>query len=167
MCELFAMSSLLPADVTYSLTEFAQHGGRTGPHRNGWGIAHAEDGDVRLIKDTDAAADSPSVRFVANGMRRFARASRRRTAHSVTLYREKRTSLKELDSWFWSKVTQLMQINPPIGASFLGMAGAGRNPWAQTAPGIVLASCIFESPRVASPAGQPRNPTLGCREEKW
>jgi glutamine amidotransferase len=65
MCELFAMSSRLPATITYSLEEFARHGGRTGPHRDGWGIAYYGDRDARVIRDVDAAADSPLVRFVA------------------------------------------------------------------------------------------------------
>jgi len=65
MCELFAMSSRLPATITYSLEEFIQHGGRTGPHSDGWGIAYYGDRDARVIRDVDAAADSPLVRFVA------------------------------------------------------------------------------------------------------
>ncbi len=65
MCELFAMCSRVPATVTYSLEEFAPRGGRTGPHRDGWGIAYYGDRDARVIRDVDAAAESPLVRFVA------------------------------------------------------------------------------------------------------
>jgi len=65
MCELFSMSSRLPATITYSLEEFARHGGLTGPHRDGWGIAYYGDRDARVIRDVDAAADSALVRFVA------------------------------------------------------------------------------------------------------
>ena len=61
MCELFAMSSRLPARVTCSLEEFAAHGGWTGPHRDGWGIAYHDGHDARLIRDIDAAADSARV----------------------------------------------------------------------------------------------------------
>ena len=32
MCELFAMSSDVPATVNYSLEEFLRYGGLTGPH---------------------------------------------------------------------------------------------------------------------------------------
>ena len=59
------MSSRLPATITYSLEEFAQHGGLTGPHKDGWGIAYYGDRDARVIRDVDAAADSALVRFVA------------------------------------------------------------------------------------------------------
>ena len=66
MCELFAMSSSVPATVTFSLEEFAQHGGLTGPHKDGWGIAFAEGGDVRVVKDTTAASSSAWLQFLEN-----------------------------------------------------------------------------------------------------
>ena len=64
MCELFAMSSRGPATVTLSLGILAQHGGRTAPHKDGWGIAFYDDGDARILKDTRSASDSKWVRFV-------------------------------------------------------------------------------------------------------
>ena len=64
MCELFAMSSRHPSTVTLSLEEFSRHGGLSGPHKDGWGLAWYEDGDLRLIKESDPAAGSACVRFV-------------------------------------------------------------------------------------------------------
>lgn len=64
MCELFAMSSSRPAGVGLSLPRLAEHGGITGPHRDGWGVAYFEHGDVRLIKEAEAAAESQWVRFL-------------------------------------------------------------------------------------------------------
>ena len=64
MCELFAKSSREPATVNLSLDEFAAHGGRTAPNKDGWGIAYYEEGDIRLIKDTNQASTSAWVRFV-------------------------------------------------------------------------------------------------------
>lgn len=64
MCELFALSSRHPATVRLSLEEFSRHGGSTGPHKDGWGIAWYEGGDVRLVKEPGPAADSACVRFV-------------------------------------------------------------------------------------------------------
>lgn len=64
MCELFAMSSRLDADVNLSLEEFSRHGGLAGPHKDGWGIAYYAERDVRLFKDTRPAADSACVRFI-------------------------------------------------------------------------------------------------------
>ena len=63
MCELFAMSSRFPATVRYSLEEFSRHGGLAGPHKDGWGIAHYADGDVRLLKEAGPASGSACIRF--------------------------------------------------------------------------------------------------------
>jgi len=64
VCELFALSSRLPATVKLSLQELASHGGKVGPHRDGWGIAFYSAGDVRLIREEEAAAHSPCERFL-------------------------------------------------------------------------------------------------------
>jgi len=58
------MSSNLPATVSYSLEEFSRHGGLTGPHEDGWGIAYYVDRDVRLVKEPLPASDSACVRFI-------------------------------------------------------------------------------------------------------
>ena len=60
------MSSNRLATVSLSLMKLAEHGGFTGPHRDGWGVAYYEDADVRLIKDAEAAADSEWIRFIRN-----------------------------------------------------------------------------------------------------
>ena len=39
MCELFAMSSSKPTEVSFSLDEFSRHGGLTNLHKDGSGIA--------------------------------------------------------------------------------------------------------------------------------
>ena len=64
MCELFAMSTRHPSTVALSLEEFSRHGGLSGAHKDGWGIAWYEEGDVRLIKEAFPAAGSACVRFV-------------------------------------------------------------------------------------------------------
>ena len=64
MCELFAMSSRGPATVTLSLSILAEHGGNTAPHKDGWGIAFYDEGDARILKDTEGASHSPWVQFV-------------------------------------------------------------------------------------------------------
>lgn len=66
MCELLAMSSRLPTNVNLSLLEFARHGGDTGPHKDGWGIAYAMGRDFRIIKEPEAAADSDCVTYIRN-----------------------------------------------------------------------------------------------------
>ena len=64
MCELFAMSARHPTTVSMSLEEFSRHGGLSGPHKDGWGIAWYEEGDIRLGKERDPAASSACVRFI-------------------------------------------------------------------------------------------------------
>lgn len=66
MCELLAISSRKPSAVTYSLTEFARHGGETYANSSGWGIAYFHDRDAFLVKEAEPAADSPWVRFIAS-----------------------------------------------------------------------------------------------------
>jgi predicted glutamine amidotransferase len=58
MCELLGMSAHHPASITLSLNEFARHGGETGPHVDGWGVAFYESPDANLIRESSAAADS-------------------------------------------------------------------------------------------------------------
>jgi len=64
MCELFAMTSCCATDVRASLEAFARRGGLDGRQKDGWGLAYYVDGDVRLVKEPDPAADSACVRFI-------------------------------------------------------------------------------------------------------
>jgi predicted glutamine amidotransferase len=64
MCELFAMSSSSPTNVHFSLEEFSRHGGLTGPHKDGWGIAYYCQGDVKLVKEPLPASNSACVRYI-------------------------------------------------------------------------------------------------------
>lgn len=64
MCELFAMSSREPATVSISLDEFARHGGLTGPHKDGWGVAFYDGPDVRVVREPGPAFESGSVQFI-------------------------------------------------------------------------------------------------------
>ena len=64
MCELFAMSAHYPSTVQLSLEEFSRHGGLTGPHKDGWGIAWYDGGEVRVVKEAFPAAGSACVRFI-------------------------------------------------------------------------------------------------------
>lgn len=58
MCELLGMSAHYPASITLSLNEFARHGGETGPHADGWGVAFYEGPDANLVRESTSAADS-------------------------------------------------------------------------------------------------------------
>ncbi len=64
MCELLGMSANVPTDVVFSFTGLMQRGGRTGPHRDGWGIGFYEGRGLRLFQDPQASADSEIARLV-------------------------------------------------------------------------------------------------------
>lgn len=64
MCELFAMSARFPTNVRLSLDELGRHGGGTGPHRDGWGVAFAQQGDALVMREPEAANDSACLAFL-------------------------------------------------------------------------------------------------------
>lgn len=57
------MSAKFPTTVRLSLDELARHGGGTGPHGDGWGIAVLQEGDAFVIREPEAAHGSAWVRF--------------------------------------------------------------------------------------------------------
>jgi glutamine amidotransferase len=64
MCELLAMSARLPTTLHLSMDELSRHGGGTGPHRDGWGIAYVQDGDALIVREPDAAHASRHLAFL-------------------------------------------------------------------------------------------------------
>ena len=77
MCQLLGMNCNAPTDVTFSFRGFAQRGGNTGEHADGWGIAFFEgDGDatsegggddkgLRHFVDHQAACNSPVADLIS------------------------------------------------------------------------------------------------------
>jgi glutamine amidotransferase len=59
MCQLLAMSSHKPAAVDFSFAGFAERGGRTGEHKDGWGIALHTPTGCRLYTDYLPSIHSP------------------------------------------------------------------------------------------------------------
>ncbi|HXH04701.1 MAG TPA: class II glutamine amidotransferase [Candidatus Competibacteraceae bacterium] len=66
MCELLGMSANVPTDIVFSFTGLMQRGGRTGPHRDGWGIAFYEGRGCRLFHDPQPSCDSEIARLVTH-----------------------------------------------------------------------------------------------------
>ncbi len=64
MCELLAMSARNPTSIQASLGELARHGGGTGPHRDGWGVAYMERGDAFLVREPEPAHGSDLLGFL-------------------------------------------------------------------------------------------------------
>ena len=77
MCQLLGMNCNTPTDVTFSFAGFAQRGGRTDHHADGWGIAFFEGRGARLFIDSSAACSSP----VAELIRRYPIKSRNVISH--------------------------------------------------------------------------------------
>lgn len=70
MCQLLGLNCKEPTHVGFSFSGFAQRGGRTDEHRDGWGIAFfegsSEDKGLRHFVDVQPACESPMAQFVRN-----------------------------------------------------------------------------------------------------
>jgi predicted glutamine amidotransferase len=64
MCQLLGMNCNTPTDVTFSFSGFAQRGGVTDHHSDGWGIAFFEGKGVRHMVDHQSASTSPVAELV-------------------------------------------------------------------------------------------------------
>ena len=51
MCELLGLSANVPTDICFSFSTLMQRGGRTGPHKDGWGISIYEGRGARSFHD--------------------------------------------------------------------------------------------------------------------
>nr|WP_315191315.1 class II glutamine amidotransferase [uncultured Albidiferax sp.] len=66
MCQLLGMNCNTPTDVVFSFSGFAERGGRTDHHSDGWGIAFFEGRGLRHFVDHQAACDSPVAALIRN-----------------------------------------------------------------------------------------------------
>ncbi len=66
MCELLGMSANVPTDICFSFTGLMQRGGKTGPHRDGWGITFYEGKGFRNFKDPAPSCQSKIAELVQN-----------------------------------------------------------------------------------------------------
>jgi predicted glutamine amidotransferase len=58
MCELLGMSANVPTDICFSFSGLIQRGGRTGPHKDGWGISFYVGRGCQLFHDPASSASS-------------------------------------------------------------------------------------------------------------
>lgn len=58
MCQLLGMNSFKPAQLSFSLEGFIRRGGETDEHADGWGMAHYEAQQCRLLIDPQPSARS-------------------------------------------------------------------------------------------------------------
>ena len=64
MCELLALSTSEPAQLTFSLKTLASRGSAKGGVHDGWGVAFYQGVDVALFREPQAAGDSALVRYL-------------------------------------------------------------------------------------------------------
>lgn len=64
MCELLGMSSNIPADICFSFSGLMQRGGKTGPHKDGWGIAFYEGRGCRTFHDPFPSSHSEIAKLI-------------------------------------------------------------------------------------------------------
>ncbi len=129
MCQLLGMNCNTPTDVTFSFTGFAQRGGNTDHHGDGWGIAFFEGGDcsesdrgLRHFVDHQSAFQSP----VAELIRRYPIKSRNVIAH-IRKATQGRVALENCHPfvrelwgryWVFAHNGDLKDFNPRIHGSF-------------------------------------------------
>lgn len=70
MCQLLGMNSSKPAGLGFSFAGFAERGGRTAEHADGWGIAFHDAAGCHLITDLQASCDSPLAASIVQAPRR-------------------------------------------------------------------------------------------------
>lgn len=66
MCELLGMSANVPTDICFSFAGLMQRGGKTGPHRDGWGISFYEKRGLREFRDAFPSCNSEIANLVRN-----------------------------------------------------------------------------------------------------
>lgn len=64
MCELLGLNANVPTDICFSFTGLVQRGGRTGPHRDGWGISIYENRGSRSFHDPRASVASEIAELI-------------------------------------------------------------------------------------------------------
>lgn len=64
MCELLGMSANVATDICFSFSGLMQRGGKTGPHKDGWGVAFYEGRGCRTFHDPYPSANSEIAKFV-------------------------------------------------------------------------------------------------------
>lgn len=66
MCELLGMSANVPTDICFSFKGLKERGGRTGPHKDGWGVAFYENKGVCTFKDALPSHQSEVARLISD-----------------------------------------------------------------------------------------------------
>ena len=66
MCELLGLNANVPTDICFSFSGLLERGGRTGPHKDGWGIGFYEDKGCRFFHDPESCAESNLAKLISD-----------------------------------------------------------------------------------------------------
>jgi len=66
MCQLLGMNCATPTDFSFSFLGFAQRGGGTDVHADGWGVCFYEGRGLRAFHDPKPCCDSPISHLIQN-----------------------------------------------------------------------------------------------------
>ena len=120
MCELLGMSANVPTDIRFSFTGLMQRGGRTGPHRDGWGIAFYEQRGARLFHDPCPSCESEVARLVQQHSikSRIVISHIRRANRGRVCLENTHPFTRELwgRSWVFAHNGDLKDFHPPLDA---------------------------------------------------
>ena len=122
MCQLLGMNCNTPTDVVFSFTGFAERGGRTDHHADGWGIAFFEGAGLRHFVDHQPACESP----VAELIRRYPIKSKnvishiRKATQGVVALENCHPFVRELWGRYWvfAHNGDLKDFHPRLHAGF-------------------------------------------------
>jgi predicted glutamine amidotransferase len=122
MCQLLGMNCNTPTDITFSFAGFAQRGGNTDEHADGWGISFFEGRGLRHFVDNRPAAESP----VAELIRRYPIKSQHVVAHirkatqGVVALENCHPFVRELWGRYWvfAHNGDLQDFHPRLHANF-------------------------------------------------
>ncbi len=64
MCELLGLNANIPTDICFSFKGLVQRGGKTGPHKDGWGISLYEGRGSRSFHDPRASVASEIAELI-------------------------------------------------------------------------------------------------------
>lgn len=123
MCQLLGMNSSAAASIRFSFTGFAQRGGCTADHVDGWGIAFYEPTGARSFLDDRPASESRLAAFVREHPIRSHNVIahiRKATQGSVGLANTHPFSREWLGRhWFFAHNGDLQNFHPPLDGSYL------------------------------------------------
>jgi predicted glutamine amidotransferase len=122
MCQLLGMNSSKPAALGFSFTGFAERGGRTDEHKDGWGIAFHDCAGCHLITDLLASSDSPVARQVREAPQRARNvvAHIRKATQGVTAPENSHPFTRTLwgRTWSFAHNGDLKQFDPALDGDY-------------------------------------------------